>query len=234
MLTRRIAVRRLLERSPEAYVRWLRWRGNHPTPLQDDSELLVDGFPSSANSYVRSWILFANPEARVASHEHSPAVVTAAVRRRIPVVVPYRDPVDAVTSMLTRFPHFRMSPPHGPRRLLRWYASYHRGVLRRRDGVVLVPFEQATSDLTPTIGELNRRFGTGFVPLAEEHWPKVMEYLHAKDAVLDDGDTRVAAPSAAKEQAKHGYREQVEAPALDAVRRDALAVYEELRAATPD
>ena len=152
-------------------MRWRRWRGDNPNALTDESELLIDGYPSSGNSYVRAWIHFANPAARIASHEHAPAVVTAAVRRGIPTIVPFREPVDAITSLLTRFARFRVTPPYGARRLLRWYVRYHEGVLAHRGDVLLVPFEAATADLTPAIEAINARFGTTFAALPSRPGP---------------------------------------------------------------
>lgn len=227
-LTAGTTFRRVLERHPESYLRWIRARTDRPNQLDDDSELLIDGFPSSANSYTRSWVHFANPDARIASHQHSSAVVRAAVNRQIPVVVPFREPVEAVTSMITRFPPYRLRPPYGPRSLLRWYTRYHEAVLDLVDRVVLVPFEVAIHDLTPTVESLNERFGTSFVPLDPDYWPEVEEYLRTKDEPTHDEDLRSSAPSQSRERAKTRFRDAVAAPELAGPREAAIAVHRRL------
>ena len=223
--TAREGARRLLERSPALYLRWFDWRVDHPTPLGPDTELVVGGFPGSANSYVRSWIQFANPELRIASHQHSSAVIAVAARRGVPMLVPYREPVDAVTSMLVRFPHYRSAPPYGAAALLRWYVRYHEVVLTHREALVLVSFEEATADLTGTVEQVNRRFVRRFATLDEEHWPRVLEYLATKD-----GDqTSVSVPSETKHAAKATHRSVVDA--VGAARERAERLHEALRAA---
>ena len=142
-----------LQRSPE---RWIsRARRRHPDwPYVDDrTDVVVEGFPGSGNTWVRESLLVARPGLRVASHVHEAAQVRAAVARGLPVLLLVRDPVDAVTSMLGR----RVT--RGPDEWLRRSTAFHRAVRPLAGRLLVVGFERATADLPAVLAEWARRGG---------------------------------------------------------------------------
>ncbi len=119
-------------------------------------DLLMEGFGGSANSFA--WWAFrsVNPEPSIAHHLHSAANVILAVRLGKPVLLIVRDPIGCVISLYSRgyipdlcqgFRHYRM---------------YHRRLLKFRDQIQVVAFEEVISDMGTVTEKLNKRFGTKF------------------------------------------------------------------------
>src|SRR4051794_18257846 len=91
-----------LEASPRAYCAYLRRKRAVGTVVTEQTSIVLEGFPGSANSFAREAILFSNPGIHVASHIHTCAHILEGLRLGRPTVVPIRRPVDAITSYLSR------------------------------------------------------------------------------------------------------------------------------------
>jgi hypothetical protein len=148
-----------ISRSPRlfpAMVRVQRKRRNRPALPTD--QIVIDGFPRSANTFSARAFVFANPDVAASHHMHAPANILLAVRYGIPTVVVIRRPVDAVLSEVIREPRKRLR-----RGLLEWN-SFYETVLPVLDRVVVAEFGTVTTDYSVVIDEVNRRFGTDFTP----------------------------------------------------------------------
>lgn len=121
------------------------------------SDVCIEGFPRSANSFTvlafRHW----NPEARVAHHMHVPLQVHLAVKLAIPCCVLVRPPLDAVASVLV-MQRGRVSDDA----CYDGYIRYHRRIARVRDEIVVCRFEELLDDPTVLVERLNARFETSF------------------------------------------------------------------------
>lgn len=123
------------------------------------TELVIEGYPRSANGFAVEAFLAAQPrQVRLAHHLHVPAQVIRAAAYGVPMLVLLREPEAAVRSFLVRYPHV------APAEALRSYLSFYRTVRRRREAVVLATFEAVVADYGRVIGAVNARFGTDFVP----------------------------------------------------------------------
>jgi hypothetical protein len=148
-----------VSRSPSLFpwlVRAQRRRNNHRAAPGID--IVIDGFPRSANTFSARAFEFANPSARASHHMHTPANILLGVRYRIPTVVLIRKPDDAVVSEVIREPRKNLR-----RALLEWN-SFYGLVLPVLDQVVVADFATVTTDYSVVTDEVNRRFGTTFVP----------------------------------------------------------------------
>lgn len=172
--------------------------------VTDRTELVIEGFPRSGNTFAAKAFAFSQPRAVVvASHVHLPAQVKLATRREVPTMVLVRDPHDAAVSMAIADPHHRVE------HLVRYWIHYHTQIQPLLGGLLLVTFTEATTDFGPVVDRLNTRFGTSFTRF--EHTPENVARVFA---VIDD-----------KQLAVHGrdrYREAVARP--DASRADARAL----------
>lgn len=123
-----------------------------------DTDLVIEGFPRSGNTFAVMAFRRLQPEpVRVVSHVHIPAQVRRAVRLGVPTVVVFRRPDDAVVSMAVADPHHRVAS------LVRYWCHYHEVVLRAAPSVVFASFESVTGDLGSVIERVNQRFDTRFV-----------------------------------------------------------------------
>lgn len=137
--------------------------------VTDATDLCIEGFPRSANSFAVGAVEHAQPgPLSIAHHNHVPAPILNAVRRGLPTVVLIRDPVDAVVSnrglqLQIGAREGREMPQYVPyeRQLRTWIAWYER-VWPVRDQIVVAPFEVVTDDMGRIIDAVNAWFGTTF------------------------------------------------------------------------
>lgn len=137
-----------------------------------NTELVVEGFPRSANSTtVHVFIAAQSRQVRIAHHKHHAAQLLRAVKLNIPAVMLVRPPRAATLSFLALMEDVRQrrgqEPPSG--RLLgyedvfRSYIAFYRATIPILDRLVIAPFEEVTTSINPMIRRLNTRFGTTYV-----------------------------------------------------------------------
>lgn len=126
--------------------------------VTSETELVLDGFPRSANTYALAAVRCSNgADLRVSHHLHSAGNILSGVRRGIPVVVLVRNPADAVASFMDKQ---GVSADFGLRR----YAAFYEKLEPHASGFVVADFAQVTTDFGEVLRSVNRRFG---VELAE-------------------------------------------------------------------
>jgi hypothetical protein len=126
----------------------------------DRTVLVVEGFPRSANTYVVAALYEANPQLRglVAHHLHSSRSVIEGTRRGLPVVVLVRSPLDAVASLLQRYPGLSA-------RLALWqYVAFHRRILPLLPNLIVIPFDRAVARFDTVVVEINERTSLNLAP----------------------------------------------------------------------
>jgi hypothetical protein len=212
-------------------VRVQRRPNNHPADSRD--EIVIDGFPRSANSFSARAFLFANPEVRMSHHMHAPANVLLAVRHQVPAIVVIRTPADAVLSEVIREPRKRL------RRALTEWISYYSLVQRVVDHVVIGDFGVVTSDYGFVIAEVNRRFGTNFnlYHNSRESDQAVFDSIEAINRARGRTgiplETRVPRPSTERISRKAALQPELARPELARLLDRAETLYKELLAVAP-
>jgi hypothetical protein len=195
------AVRARIARSPFLFPYMARGRGGWlATP---ESDIVIDGFPRSANTFSVHAFRLANPDATIAHHTHAPAQVLRAVRLGLPTIVLLRRPRGAVISEVIREP--RRTIP----RALRDWLSFYDTVCPVVGAFVLGEFEAVTSDYGPVIESVNERFGTAFTPFRND--PE-------RDGVTFDSIDRVN-----RAKGKSGMQLELQVPRPSEVRRSLQA-----------
>lgn len=232
----RFGLRTLLAGHPRLYLPLARWKYRSSDGAQAvgrDTDVVIEGFPRSANTFaVVAFRLAQDRPFRIAHHLHAPAQVLQGVRYGIPVLVLIRDPVDAVRSFILRKPEI------GPRQAFRTYIDFYRRCTSVLDHVCIAPFEQVTRDFGEVIGWANAKFRTAFTPF--DHSRQAVERVYA---VIEDmnrtkfGDgavqeSGVARPSRARDRMKRELNHIIDDPALLPVRNEADQLYEAILAAS--
>jgi len=127
----------------------------------DETELVIDGFPRSGNTFAVVAFQLAQPNpVRVSHHIHSPGHIRTAVMRGTPVMLTARQPRDAVVSCVIREPYVSL------KQALRAYTTFYESLLSVRDRVVVADFDQITTDMGSVIDRINERFDTRFAAFA--------------------------------------------------------------------
>src|SRR5687768_7834850 len=199
------------------FEKWLQiYAGKHPSAfyglyrlarkdqarvVTPDTQLVIEGFPRSANTFARVAFNRAQSErVRIAHHLHVPAQVIRAARWRIPTLVLLRRPKDAVLSLVIR-------DPISVDQALRYYISFYETAEKYRDAYVLGLFEEVTEDFGRVIGRLNDKFGTTFSLFRhdEENVSKLFAGMESQ-AKKKYGETlwerKVQRPAAVRERIK--------------------------------
>jgi hypothetical protein len=167
----RHALRRTISTHPRLYLPLARWKSGESV-LSAETQLVIDAFPRSANTFaVIAFQLAQNGHVRVAHHMHAPASLMAAAARGVPALVPVRDPEPTIVSGHIREPHITL------RQLLKDYATFFESIAPMRDRFVIATFEEVTSDLGSVIRRVNERFGTRFLDF--EHSEQNIEIVFA-------------------------------------------------------
>jgi hypothetical protein len=184
----------------------LRHGGRVPEAVARDTELVIEGFPRSGNTFaLLGFRLAQGREVKTADHLHVPAQIVRAAEWGIPACVVIRDPEAVVRSLVVKYPYLE------PRHVLLGYASFYERCLPLRDKFVAATFEQATCDLGAVIDRINARFGTAFKRF--EHTPanerRVFAALDSRNLSVNGQDGEALSsyrPNGAKEMAKRGVR----------------------------
>jgi hypothetical protein len=192
------------------------------------TDVCIEGFPRSANSYTvlafRQW----NPDLRVAHHMHSLFQVRRAVRLGVPTCVLVREPLGAVSSTLV-MDRERVSDDA----CMEGYTRFHRGVAALAHGVVICKFEEVVEDPAVAVARLNERFGTSFQSArmtAVEGEAALAELRRRRRPPVGLPEFLAPAPDEAKEHRKAVlYERLARNPALAAAQDAYLAITRDRR-----
>ena len=180
---------------PRVYLPFARWRYGRELAFGRDTQIVIEGFPRSANSFaVTAFRMSQDADVRIAHHLHQPAQVLAAASRGVPSIVLVREPTDAIVSYLIRQPHLTVQ------NAVCAYAGFYRPLVNREQRYVVASFEQITHDYGSVIDRVNRRFGTSFTPFqhTEENVARCFAEIERISRQKHDGrlvESAVARPS---------------------------------------
>jgi hypothetical protein len=204
-----------------------------PPPVGADTELVVEGYPRSANSFAIAAIRRAQDRPlAIAHHQHVPAQVVAGAKSRIPTLVLIREPDQAVLSFVIR------EPFHTLDQAFRHYIRFYGRVLPFRDAVLVVTFDEVTSDFGAVMRHLNQKFGSSFIEFhhTEENVRKCFEDIerHERTALKAhyDFEAMTARPSSRRDALRNELIEKLESPRLARKRAAAAELYAALTASS--
>jgi hypothetical protein len=122
-----------------------------------DTELMIDGFQGSANSFATAaFKLCQSRHVKLAHHRHAPILMVKAVRWNIPVVLTVREPESTVVSLTSRWPH--ISVEQG----LKSYIGFYKALQPYANGFVVSTFQLTTNHLDKIVEATNKKFNTNF------------------------------------------------------------------------
>ena len=123
-------------------------------PETEPVDIVISGFPRSANTYTVRSFLDLNPGITIAHHEHSIREMRYGIERALPVLVLVRSPLDAIASYL------EFNPRGTVGQAIEYYARYYRAALQGREALVVSDFDTVTQRTNEAINAVNARFGT--------------------------------------------------------------------------
>jgi hypothetical protein len=135
----------------------LRLSGGRDQMVGPDTEVCIEGYPRSANTFAFHGFKLRNPDLRIAHHLHAPMQVVRAVDLGVPCAALIRPPLDAISSLLI-FRGGRLSPGLA----IRAYEDFYARVADVRERVALCHFDDVRADPAFVARELNGVFRTAF------------------------------------------------------------------------
>jgi hypothetical protein len=187
-----------------------------------ETEICIEGFPRSGNTFAVYAFELWNPGRRVAHHLHAPAQFVRALRLSVPCVALIREPSPAVSSLVA-FHEGVLPVGLG----LRSYISFHRALLSVVDQVAICRFEELVDDPPIVVERTNERFGTRFraSELDETARRKLRERVERDHRRAGLPESRLTVPTDERAADKRRIKHDVESHRLH---RQARAVYDEV------
>ncbi len=225
----RYSARMQLSTRPALYLPIARWhyRGVEDRVVGPDTELVIDGFQRSANTFASIAFEISQPRRRSTVHHlHAASQIVAAARMHIPCILLVRDPVDAVISHLQRVPQIT------PRQALMNWSRFYERVLPYREQVVVACFHDVTTDYGAVLREVNERYGTSFACFehTEANVRSVFDLMEQRNRQRYGmlREDMVPRPSRVRRTRRDEVRARVESASTASVRRRAREAYAEL------
>lgn len=192
------------------------------------TEIVIEGFPRSANTFAVAAFLVAQQRSiRIAHHVHGPAQITLAQKYGIPAIVLIRNPLDAITSLLIRQPYVKV------KYAFENYLRFYEALLPVRRDFVIASFEDVIADFGQIIHRVNRVFGVEFHVF--QHSDEILDRVYELVEEMDRRDTglqkvsevTVARPSVEREKRKAVIREQLLDVSYKGLIDQAMALYQD-------
>lgn len=195
-----------------------------------DSDIVIEGYPRSANTFAQVAFQMAQDERRkIAHHVHGPAQVTLGLKWQIPTLVIIRNPLDAIASLLVRYPFLN------PSYAFRNYYLFYRSMEHHLSEIVFATFEEVVTQYDHTIDHVNRKFGMNFglFDHTRENVDKCYALIDQLDMKENGGttahDRSVARPSTEREQARKAVLDYLRAIPNDSYKAKAIGIFKRVR-----
>lgn len=217
------SIRNLVRSSPPLYKTWLYLRFGYKHKFPDKTtDLQVDGYQRSGNTFSSSLVRELFPGKRIVSHFHAVSTLKVAQRLKVPTIIVIRHPEGAIASSIVKRVAGR---GQSWRRALAYdlhgYSHYYRHVLSHPTSCRVCVFESFI-EKPQIIAEIAAE-------LLEEPVPSALALGQATQRVMEAlaSDDRSAAMQKLANPEKQGLKEQV----LQKVRsmqefKTAVGVYE--------
>jgi hypothetical protein len=236
----RFDARNILARSPRLYLPLARWRRRQAVqhasygpeglegerPFDDRTEIVIDGFWRSANTFALAGFVLAQPRpVIVAHHMHAPSQFIAAARAHVPAILTIREPTAAAVSLVIMEPMLSLG------QVLRVYIRFHRSLLPYIDDLVVATFPQITSDLGGVIERVNACYGTTFCPFDQSSDQvrraiALVEQRHRPEAQRVGQELAISRPSSERKAAAGSMLKEIEGPRYASLRSAASEIFD--------
>lgn len=222
--------RERLEDYPDLYLAVQRWRYRGQPIAQHivdaGTDIVIDGFPRSANSFsVRAFLSAQPAPLRVGHHMHSHAQIVKSVRLGLPTILLIRNPDDCIVSLRAMDVQlakrggktsYGLDPAHGVDDLIRAYIRFYRGVQPVLDGCVLGRFPDVTRRFDTVIAEANQRFGRDYT---------LFRHTEQAEQAIFSSATAHLGPSVRRNEIKERVAEVYGSPANAGLVAEARGLY---------
>ncbi|MTT30903.1 hypothetical protein GMB86_02600 [Terrilactibacillus sp. BCM23-1] len=193
-----------------------------------DYDIIIDGFPRSANTF--SVCAFEEAQIKqvdVGHHSHDPNFIIFGVQNHMPVMLLIRRPEDAILS----FAIYANIPVE---RALDMYIDFYSTVKPHLSGCVVAPFETVTTDFGECIDLVNKKFNTGFMTFnhTKENTDRIFHIMDQQMEILETDhqliEQKRPMPTQSRSKLKESLSSELHTPQLEEKMKLANQLYEEI------
>lgn len=125
--------------------------------LTPQTELVIDGFQGSANSFaVAAFKQSQKQPVKLMHHRHAPIMLMEAAKQGVPILLTIREPVDTVLSVTSRWSYLSVN------QVLQSYIGFYSKLEKYTPYFVVSTFELTTQHLDWVVQAINEKFNTNF------------------------------------------------------------------------
>jgi len=116
--------------------------------VNSETEICIEGYPRSANTFIFHLLKILKPSVLVGGHSHTIANIKLALKKKVPVFVLIRNPIDAISSQVLRSNIVKnKSEKKNIEYAIEDYKSFYNYILKNRDKVKLLHFDDVLNNL---------------------------------------------------------------------------------------
>lgn len=210
---------------------------DHQRMIDSDTEIVIDGYPCSANTFAEKAFRMAQVRAvQIGHHTHDPSQVIAAATANIPTIVLIRNPGEVVLSFAARFHDISNKPEREVAKLIYYllseYIVFYRRIIKYKKSYVVAEFKKLTSSYDSIIKQVNHKYGVSFTPFYcdEKNVEQVFSSID-KDSQKRLGrfdENIVARPSSKRKKNKNHLRPYLNQPKISKKLQISYVLYDEI------
>jgi len=194
--------------------------------ISDDSDLVIEGYPRSANSFaVVAFEMAQSRRVKTTHHLHLPINVALAAKKNMPCLVLIRDPDQAVLSLAVSFLKCDIG------QALKEYVRFYTAVKPFIEHCIVASFRDVVKDFGSVIRRVNRKFGTDYQEF--QHTPENVKRCFDRidleslweERVSNVNEITMSRPSQERKRQKLELESKLRVRALASFRRSAYCLY---------
>jgi hypothetical protein len=196
------------------------------SPVSENTEVVIEGFPRSANTFAAvAFHMVQEREVVMAHHIHAPSQLMAAVQRNLPAIMLVREPADSILSLVIRLSYLSVLEA------CQGYLSFYKPLVAYKEGCVVAPFEQVTHHYDEVLLKVNERYQKNFnlfLP-TEENTRRCFDIIEERNRLkFGQGkvsEKSVARPSSERRELKERLQHELASPRVKPLLEESQAIY---------
>ena len=130
-------LRNIISKKPDLYFFIGRFFKIGKFLINKNTDLVIEGFPRSGNSFLEACINVLNKNIILAHHTHSVAQVKMGIKKKLPVILLIRDPSEA-----TKSAYFFFKKKLNYRFLIKEYIDFYESLIIYKKNIIILDFKK--------------------------------------------------------------------------------------------
>lgn len=166
--------------------------------VAENTEICIEGFPRSGNTFAFHTFKYFNPEVLTAHHVHAPVQISKAINNKIPCILMIRNPLDTIASLIIVDNDLKIETA------LKHYISFYKRVLKYKEDIIIADISTINNEFDKLINKINLDFNKSYnsKSLSQELIKDIKEIVKLQNKKANNPDNLVAIPTYSKDSLK--------------------------------